>query len=123
MMLLAVPTLKHHLDRARHLQIPKLDQAGPLEDGAHLLSPEPVVRDRVLGVVRDVGVRDEVGDHEDAAGSEARCQTGCREWEVAEVVEAEADDGQVEIVVLWVGEGGVEGRGGGEEVADDGFGV
>lgn len=98
---LPIPALEHHLDRPRDLQVSKIHQAGPLEDATHLVLAEAVVRDRVLG---HLGMRDEVDNHEDAAGLEPRREPRRRQGQVVEVVEAEADGREVEPVVFGSGE-------------------
>lgn len=118
-MLLPIPALEHHLHWPWDLQVSKVHQAGPFKDAAHFVLPEAVVRDGVLGMVGHFGMRDKVGNHEDAAGLEAGHEARRGEREVVEVVEAEADDGEVEPVVFGPGEGRRR-LAWGEEVADYG---
>ena len=111
----------------KHDPLPHLLEAEPLpdpsalEDLAHPLLREPVVRHAGVRVHVVVPVREEVDDEEDAAGPEARCELARREVRVAEVVEAQAHGREVEGLEVRGREGGGRGVGGIQEIAGVGM--
>lgn len=79
--------------------------AGLLKDGPHPLPREAVVHDRVGRGQRGVRgpMRQEVKNDEDAAGPQSLDNAAGRELRVGEVMESEADAGDVEVVEPTVG--------------------
>ena len=117
-----ISSLEHHLHALWQLQKPNINQSGPAEDLVDVLFPEAMVCNSVLSRVRKWSMFEEVNDEKDTARLEAGDQTLRREGEIVEVMEAEADGGEVEAVVFGPGEGRGCARGV-EEVAYHGLGV